>query len=126
MIILKCMVQTFKIPLGQNEFMIDSWDLYYAFPEGKDYFGTMSITNKRLLFEMNTHEITDEFVKKSEIFTNPITNVVQIIKDRIISVNADTSNNNKKVLLVFDNGETHYLNRKMLSIDKVVEALVRK
>lgn len=115
-----------KVPLNEGEVRIDSWDLYYTFSDGKNFFGTITITNKRIFFETKTEGAVHAMLAASPIFTNHTPGYVILLKKHIKNIETEKNLFCKKAIITFDNGEKHVLDRKMMSIDKIVEALEKK
>ncbi len=112
------------VTLLKDEIIIDSWDLYYTFENGLNFFGRATITNKRILFETKIQECHQAMLAASEVFTNHTQNHVILAKKHIKKVDCSKDSSGNKIFLVLKNGETHILDRKMLSIDKIAEALM--
>ncbi|HNW68980.1 MAG TPA: hypothetical protein PKI01_01160 [Bacteroidales bacterium] len=117
------MVALIKIPLLKNETGIDSWDLYYTFPNGQSFFGIITITNKRIFFETMVKGGVEALLNASAIFTNHVPNNVVLSKKHIKKIETIKDVCGNKALVTLDNGEIHILDRKMLAIDKIIEAL---
>lgn len=120
------MVALIKIPLLKNETGIDSWDLYYTFPDGLSFFGIITITNKRIFFETMVKDGVEAMLKASAIFTNHVPNNVVLSKKHIKKIDAVKDATGNKAVIKLDNGEIHILDRKMLAIDKIINALGTK
>lgn len=117
------MVALINIPLLKDETGIDSWDLYYTFPDGLSFFGIITITNKRIFFETMVKGGVEQMLKASAIFTNHVPNNVVLSKKHITKIETLKDACGNKVLITLDNGEIHILDRKMLAIDKIIEAI---
>lgn len=115
-----------KVTLATDEIEIDSWDLYYTFSDGNNFFGTITITNKRIFFETKTEGAFQAMLAASPIFTNHTPGYVILSKKRIKHIETEKSLFCKKAIITLDNGEKHILDRKMMAIDKIVEALKKK
>lgn len=112
-----------KVPLLKNEYTIDTWDLYYSFSDGTNFFGGLTITNKRIFFETIIKDGTQKMLAASPLFTNHTLNNVILKKKSIKLIEPSKNSTGNKIILSFNNGEKHILDRKMLAIDKIVDAL---
>ena len=115
-----------KVTLLKNEIVIDTWDLYYTFSDDSYFFGSITITNKRIFFETKIKGGVHAMLAASSFFTNHIPHHVVLSKKHIRRIEAIKDGSDNKAVITFDNGETHILNRKMLPIDKIFEALEKK
>ncbi|MCD6068233.1 MAG: hypothetical protein K0S33_3059 [Bacteroidetes bacterium] len=111
--------------LLQNEKVIDIWTILYRTPNGNEYNGKLTVTNKRLLydakFDVSAKGLAEEalFVKwGSEDF-------IVIPKERIKEVEISKKFFAKKVILTLDNGSRHVFNYGMLNVDPVANAIMR-
>ncbi len=112
-----------KIKFLKNEIKIDSWDLYYTFPDGSYFFGALTITNQRICFETKVTGAVQAMLKASSMLTNHMGNYVILSKNLITGIEAVKDTIGNKVVLTLNNGEKHILDRKMLSMEKIVTAL---
>jgi len=112
-----------KVPLLAEEIIFDYWDIYYTFSDGSYFFGTITVTNKRIFFETKTEGAVEAMLANSAFFTNHITNYVVLSKKEIASIDNVKSFTSNQVVITLKNGEKHFLDRKMLSVDKIVDAL---
>ena len=112
-----------KVPLIADELIFDSWDLYYTFSDESYFFGTITVTNKRIFFETKTEGAAEAMLTKSAFFTNHITNFIILSKKEIVNIDSVKSFTSSQAVIMLKNGEKHYLDRKMLSVDKIVDAL---
>ncbi|HNX07649.1 MAG TPA: hypothetical protein PKL96_08705 [Bacteroidales bacterium] len=112
-----------KIKLLTNEAIINSWDVYYTFDDGLCFFGLITVTNKRLLFDTKINGAIETMLKASPLLKNHISDYVILQKKHITQVEIlkDTSGN--KAVMIMDNGEKHILDRKMLAIEQMAVAL---
>jgi hypothetical protein len=117
------MVALIKAPLIKNETGIDSWDLYYTFPDGQSFFGIITITNKRIFFETLVKDGIKAMLSSSAMFTNHVPHNVVLSKKHIKKIETIKDASGSKALITLDNGEIHILDRKMLAIDRIIEAL---
>jgi len=117
------MVALIKVPLIKNETGIDSWDLYYTFPDGLNFFGIITITNKRIFFETMVKGGVEALLIASAVFTNHVPNNVVLSKKHIKKIETIKDVSGNKAVITLDNGEIHILDRKMLAIDRIIEAL---
>jgi len=116
-------VALIKIPLLKNETGIDSWDLYYTFADGLSFFGIITITSKRIFFETMAKGGVEALLRASAVFTNHVPNSVVLAKKHIKKIETIKDTSGNKAVMTLDNGEIHILDRKMLAIDKIIEAL---
>ncbi|HNW90712.1 MAG TPA: hypothetical protein PKN48_13710 [Bacteroidales bacterium] len=112
-----------KIKLLKNELKIDSWDLYYTFTDGSYFFGALTITNQRIFFETKVKGAVQAMLKASSILTNHTANHVFLSKKLITGIEAVKDTTGNKVFITLTNGEKHILDRKMLSMEKIITAL---
>lgn len=117
------MAGIFKVPLIKNETGIDSWDLYYTFPDGLNFFGVITITNKRIFFETTVKGGVEALLSASAVFTNHVPDNVVLSKKHIKKIETIKDVSGNKAVITLDNGEIHILDRKMLAIDRIIEAL---
>jgi hypothetical protein len=115
-----------NVPLLKNEIVIDTWDLYYSFSNGLVFFGGITITNKRIFFETKIKGGIEAMLAASSVFTNHTPNHVVLSKKHITHIETVKDITGNKAILTLSNNEKHTLNRKMLSIEKIVEALEKK
>ncbi|HOY31836.1 MAG TPA: hypothetical protein PKW80_08170 [Bacteroidales bacterium] len=115
----------YKGSLLKNEKEINTWDLNYTFVDGTNFFGSLTITNKRILFETKVMGGVQALLATSLLFKKQqFTNHVFITKSNIERIEILKDDSGNKAVLNFKNGEKHLLDRKMLSVDKIVEALI--
>lgn len=112
-----------NIKLLTNEAIINSWDVYYTFDDGQSFFGLITITNKRLLFDTKIIGAAEIMLETSPLLKNHISDHVILSKKHISSVEILKDSSGNKVVMTMDNGEKHTLDRKMLAVDQIAEAL---
>lgn len=112
-----------NVPLLAGELQINSWDLYYTVSEEMSFFGKATITNKRIFFETRIKGAIKALFDSSPFFTNHIPGVVVLSKNLIRNIEAEQKALSNKVVMTLNNDQKHILDRKLLSIDKLIEAL---
>jgi len=117
------MTSALNIKLLSNEIIIDSWDVYYTFTNDQCFFGLLTVTNKRIFFNTKIDGAVEKMLNISSLLTNHVPNHVILSKNHIKLIETLKDSSGNKAVMNMDNGEKHVLDRKMLAIDKIIEAL---
>ncbi len=115
-----------KIVLEPGESKIDTWDLFYNLPDGSKFMGTLMATNKRIFFDAKAEGTVAGLVKSTSAFAPNSLGIFEISKDRVTKVEVENSFFSKRAVGTLDNGEKHVFDRRMMSADKVAEAIRQK
>ncbi|MBS1496856.1 MAG: hypothetical protein JSU03_08235 [Bacteroidetes bacterium] len=112
-----------KITLLPGETIIDTWTLFYTPPEGKKFNGSLTVTEKRLVYRTlydasyNPASFHVTFAKEDKDI------IYSISKADITNVDVQKSFLAKKVILTLADGTKHEFNRGAMSVDNLVDAI---
>ncbi|MBS1738347.1 MAG: hypothetical protein JSS98_17330 [Bacteroidetes bacterium] len=112
-----------KIELQPGEIKIDTWTIMYIPPNGGNYNGKLTITNKRLLYDAK-YDVSVKGLLSEALFVKwGSEGYLEINKDQIAKVSAEKSFLAKKILLTLGDGSVHTFNYGMMNIDKLIQAI---
>ena len=115
-----------KFPLSPDEKAIDTWTILYIPPGGGKYNGKLTITNKRLLYDVRFDVSAKELLPEALFMKWRSEGYLEINKKDIKEVKTDKTLLNEKAILTLTNGSKHIFNYGALNIDKVVAAINEK
>lgn len=107
----------------EAERVIDSWSMTYQSPKGFKYKGTLTITNKRLLYiphdKHQTHQLEEEeFYKNWPILGNRIV----IPKSRIKLIQGNRHFLLNTVIVILDNNSQHVFSKYYSKLGPILSA----
>ena len=112
-----------KITLEPGETTIDTWTLMYAPPGGGKYNGKLTITNKRLLYDVKLDVSVKGLISEALFAKWGSEGYLTLNKDDITKVEVEKKLLSKKCRITLSDGSVHTFDYGFLNIDKVATAV---
>jgi len=112
--------------LREGENLIDKWAINCLPDGGGKYLGNLWVTNQRLLFEASYDATLDGLLDSFAGGSGVAEGVLILEKKDIQSAKKEGSFFKKKVVINMKDGKTHTFDYGMLSVDKLLEAVMQR
>jgi hypothetical protein len=112
-----------KSELQQDETKIDTWSILYTPPGGGKYNGKLTVTNKRLLYDVKFDASAKGLLSEIMVTKWGSEGYLEINKADIREVEIEKSFLAKKAIVILRDGSKHIFNYGVLNVDRVAEAI---
>lgn len=109
--------------LEPGEMKKDTWAIQYLSPAGHKYYGKLTITNRRLLYNAKFGEQVNETGAEVFFEQDVKENLLVIIKADIKELKVEKNQLYKKAIVILTDGSRHTFNYGSLNIDRLVDAI---
>ena len=116
-----------NLEMQPSEKLIDTWTVIFLPNPSTKINGKLSVTNKRLIFEMQYNiSSIQEVYESSYTSQNQENSILEIPKDDITKGEVEKSFFQKKVIVTVRNGATFIFSYGMMNIDPIADAIKSK
>ncbi|MCJ7587814.1 MAG: hypothetical protein MUQ00_07945 [Candidatus Aminicenantes bacterium] len=114
-----------KYDLQPNEVELGTWTLNFLPHGGGRFTGPLTVTNQRILFDAKFDTSISGALKELIVYKGSW-GFIAIPKDKIKTVDVQSSLLKKKVVVTLANGDVHTLDYGMLSVQKIADAIKQR